>query len=92
MKKLIFIRKGNVITETVFDNLITAHTIQNNIDLHFKSSRYNFSKNYYTSVFLEIIEPNVFYDDELTQKILQDELNKISHTEGLITENERIIY
>jgi len=90
-KQLIVLRKGNVISEIVFDNLITTKTILPNIRVHFKNTRYQFFENYFTSIFLEILEPNVFYDDELTQKALLDELNKISYTEGLVTENERII-
>jgi len=90
-KQLVAIRKGNVITEVVFDKLVTTNTLQNEVKTYFKRTNYKFLENYFTSVFLEVIEPNVFYDDELTQKIVQDELNKISYTEGLVTENERII-
>ena len=90
-KQLIVLRKGNVISEIVFDNLIVSNSIQPNIKAYFKNTKYEFLENYFTSIFLETLEPNVFYDDELTQKALQDELNKISYTEGLVTENERII-
>ena len=45
---------------------------------------------YFKSIFLEVLEPNVFYDDEWTNKVIEDEINKISYTEGLISENERI--
>ncbi len=90
-KQLVSIRKGNIITEVVFDKLSISDNLQNDIEKHFKNTNYRFLENYFTSVFLEVLEPNVFYDDELTEKIVQDELNKISYTEGLITENERII-
>ncbi len=90
-KQLVALRKGNVINEVVFDKLITNATLPDKISAHFKNSRYRFLENYFTSIFLEVLEPNVFYDDELTQKVVQDELNKISYTEGLVTENERII-
>ncbi len=90
-KQLIVLRKGNVISEIVFDNLVVSNNIQPNIKAYFKNTKYEFLENYFTSIFLETLEPNVFYDDELTQKALEDELNKISYTEGLVTENERII-
>jgi len=90
-KQLITIRKGNVITEVIFDKLLVYNNLHNNIKNYFRNTNYKFLENYFTSVFLEVLEPNVFYDDELTQKVVQDELNKISYTEGLITENERII-
>ncbi len=90
-KQLVNLRKGNIITEVIFDKLFTANDLRNDIETHFRNSNYKFLENYFTSVFLEVLEPNVFYDDKLTQKIVKDELNKISYTESLITENERII-
>jgi len=90
-KQLVAIKKGNEITEVVFDKLLIANDIKEIIKTHFKNSNYKFLENYYTSVFLEVLEPNVFYDDEWTKKVIEDEFNKISYTEGLIAENERII-
>jgi putative nucleotidyltransferase with HDIG domain len=90
-KQLVAIRKGNIITEVVFDKLFTANNLQNDIKTRFKNSNYRILENYFTSVFLEVLEPNVFYDDKLTQKVVRDELNKISYTESFIAENERII-
>ena len=90
-KQLVAVKKGNEITEVVFDKLMITNDIKENIKTHFKNSNYKFLENYYTSVFLEVLEPNVFYDDEWTKKVIEDEFNKISYTEGLIAENERII-
>ncbi len=90
-KQFVAIRKGNIITEVVFDKLSTANDLQSDIKKYFRNTNYKFLEKYFTNVFLEVLEPNVFFDDTLTQKIVQDELNKISYTEGLITENERII-
>ena len=90
-KQIITLRKGNTISEIVFDKLITANNLQASIKDHFKNSSYRFLENYFITVFLDVLEPNVYYDEELTQKLLEEEFNKISYTEGLITENERII-
>ncbi|MGB5362782.1 MAG: HDIG domain-containing metalloprotein [Aureibaculum sp.] len=90
-KQIITLRKGNTISEIVFDKLITANNLQASIKDHFKNSSYGFLENYFITVFLDVLEPNVYYDEELTQKLLEEEFNKISYTEGLITENERII-
>jgi len=90
-KQLVSIIKGNEITDVTFDKLLTTNDLKDRITSHYKNSNYKFLANYFTSIFLEVLEPNVFYDDEWTNKALQDELNKISYTEGLISENERII-
>ncbi|WP_124980764.1 HD family phosphohydrolase [Nonlabens xiamenensis] len=41
--------------------------------------------------FVEILEPNVSYDEELTDAAIRDELNKILPTRGLVRRNARII-
>lgn len=90
-KQLVSVIKGNEITDVIFDQLLTTNDLKENITSHFKNSNYKFLENYFTSVFLEVLEPNVFYDNVWTIKAVEDELNKISYTEGLISENERII-
>jgi len=90
-KQLISIKKGNEIVDIVFDNLLINDDLNEIIESHFKNSNYQFLANYFKSIFLEVLEPNVFYDDEWTNKVIEDEINKISYTEGLISENERII-
>jgi len=90
-KQLVSIKKGNEIIDIVFDNLLVNDDLNEVIASHFKNSNYLFLENYFKSIFLEVLVPNVFYDDEWTNKVIEDEINKISYTEGLITENERII-
>ena len=90
-KQLVSLKKGNVVTEVVFDNFVTASTLEDSIKKYFSGSRYSFLQNYALSILTDILEPNVYYDESLTQKVLQDELAKISYTEGMVTQNERII-
>ncbi|MDY7396624.1 HDIG domain-containing protein [Aureibaculum sp. 2210JD6-5] len=90
-KQLVALRKGNTISDIVFDHFLTSNEVDTLIKNHFNRSRYESLEAYLTPVVLKILEPNIFYDEELTDKILQDQLNKISYTEGLVTENERII-
>lgn len=90
-KQIVSLREGNEITDVVFDNFVTTTQLSALARTYFNKSRYNFLQNFFTSLYLDVMEPNVSYDEELTEKILEEELNKISYTEGLITENERII-
>ena len=39
----------------------------------------------------KFIEPNLFYDKETSEKVLDEELNKISLTRGIVHQGERII-
>lgn len=45
----------------------------------------------FQELFFEIVEPNVFFDAELTERALSDELSKISHTRGTVDEGKLII-
>jgi cyclic-di-AMP phosphodiesterase PgpH len=42
-------------------------------------------------LFFDIVSPNVYYDDDLTQKALTEELSKISHTRGTVDEGKLIV-
>ena len=45
----------------------------------------------YQSLFFNLVKPNVTYDNDLSQKVLEDELSKISLTRGTIDEGKLII-
>jgi len=43
------------------------------------------------SLFFEVIEPNLSYNDELTQKVMQEELDRISRTRGKVEKETLIV-
>ena len=90
-KQLIALRKGNTISDLVFDRFLTSSEVNKYLENNINDSRYKSLSNFLIPLLKQALEPNIFFDEELTDKILQDELNKISYTEGLVTENERII-
>ncbi|RPD97926.1 HDIG domain-containing protein [Aureibaculum marinum] len=90
-KQLVALRKGNVISDVVFDNFFTSKEKAQFINDYIEKSKYKTLDTYLTPLLVQYLEPNIFFDEELTDKILQDQLNKISLTEGLVREKERII-
>ena len=90
-KQIVALRKGNTISEMVFDNFLDASNKNKLVKNYFVGSNYKLLEGYLTPLLMQVLKPNIFYDEELTEKILQDELNKLSYTEGLVTANERII-
>jgi len=90
-KQIVALRKGNIITDVVFDKFISTNTIDKVLDQKFDNSRYKSLKSHLTKILVNSLKPNVFYDHKLTEKIINEELSNISQTEGLISENERII-
>ena len=61
------------------------------IQKHFEKSRFKVLEQEFTTLFFEILEPNIEYDEELTQKDVDEEIKGITVNKGLVTENERII-
>lgn len=90
---LITVRKGNEAKDVLSDNLFTTDILVPELQKYFANSqkRYQILEEKFTTLIFEIIEPNIFYDEEFTQKIVDEEIKNISVTVGLISENERII-
>ncbi len=90
---LITVRKGNDAKDVLSDNLFTTDILVPELQKYFANSqkRYRLLEDKFTTLIFEIIEPNVFYDEEFTQKIIEEEIKNMSVTVGLISENERII-
>ena len=88
---LISLRIGNEVKDVLSDNLFTTEMLAPSIQKHFKGSKYQPLEEKFTKLFFDILEPNVFYDEELTNKFVDEEINSIPVTKGLITENERVI-
>ncbi|MGB5264423.1 MAG: HDIG domain-containing metalloprotein [Lutimonas sp.] len=89
--QLITLRLGNEASDILSDNLFTTDDLVSSIQQYFSKSNYEALENNFTSLFFEILEPNVFYDEELTNRALEEELKNRSFTKGFVAENERII-
>jgi len=88
---LITLRIGNEAKDILSDNLFSTEMLVPRIQQYISKSRYTRLENNFTTLFFEILEPNIFYDDELTQRVIDEEVKSITVTKGLVTENERII-
>ena len=88
---LITLRIGNEAKDILSDNLFTTEMLVPRLHQYISKSKYQKLENNFTTLFFEILEPNTFYDEELTQKVIDEEIKSIAVTKGLVTENERII-
>ena len=88
---LITLRIGNEAKDILSDNLFTTALLVPTLQQYFKNSKYRDLEDKFTTLFFEILEPNIFYDEELTRKIIDEEIKNITITKGLVSENERII-
>jgi putative nucleotidyltransferase with HDIG domain len=77
--------------KTVFSNLISQDEITQIIEKAISEQNLKNFKTGFVSLFFDLIEPNLIYDKSFTDKVLQDELNKISYTRGSIAKETLII-
>ena len=72
---LITLRIGNEAKDVLSDNLFTTEMLVPSLQKYFANSRYKELEDNFTTLIFEILEPNVFYDEELTQKVIDEEIH-----------------
>jgi putative nucleotidyltransferase with HDIG domain len=88
---IIILRKGTEAEDILSDNLFTTEMLVPALQKYFAKSRYEKLEQKFTTLFFEILEPNIFYDEEFTKKVIDIEIEGITINKGLVTENERLI-
>ena len=88
---VITLRRGNEAEDIASDKLFTTEMLVPELQSYFDNTRYKPLEQRFTTLFFEILEPNIFYDEELTQRVIDEEIKSLSVNKGLVTENERII-
>ncbi|MEE9349454.1 MAG: HDIG domain-containing metalloprotein [Flavobacteriaceae bacterium] len=87
--KIITIRKGNKAIDVLSNKLLTKSQIALKIEDEFKI--YPLLLPEFKALFNEILKPNVFFDENLTVKALNEKLDNILATEGKISKGDLII-
>jgi putative nucleotidyltransferase with HDIG domain len=88
--KLIYIKKGNLVSENVYGNLRTRKELKTELRTALESNELQD----FDELLFEIIgriEANIAYNEAFTKKELEKKLDEISYTEGLVKEGEKII-
>ncbi|MGC1206283.1 MAG: HDIG domain-containing metalloprotein [Flavobacteriaceae bacterium] len=90
--KTVALLDGRVETQrTIFSNLIEQDDVVSIIDKVLNSNNLNKYKTDFVSLFFDIIEPNLVYDKSFTDKVLEEEINKISYARGNIEKETLIV-
>ena len=88
---LITLRKGTTINEVQANRLFKASQILAFINSKVGVHPITQTENAILNIVYDAVKPNVTFDESFTEKVLQENLGKISYTKGLVTEKERII-
>jgi len=89
-KQLITIVKGNEAEEIYSDKILTDHNIHVVIDAFFVNNNFEYATEI-KALYLDILQSNVVFNENYTQKALEEKLQKISFTKGKVSVNELII-
>ena len=87
----IYLRRGNEIEETSIENLNTTDEISALINRRLVNGPYVQAANRFKELFYDVVQPNVTYDEKLTNKELNAELSKIAPTKGVVNKGSRIV-
>lgn len=90
--KIITLRSGNKTQDILPYKLFKSSQILEFINSKIGTPPYTQEQNGILNIIYEELKPNVSFDENFTLKVLQENLNKISYTEGLVSEKERIIF
>lgn len=89
--ELVSIRKKNVVKDIPFKNLHTSNEVLKNITENLSTQFTPYKRNQIFNILSEIIKPNVNFDADFTEKVIENELSKISYTKGKVSLGELII-
>ena len=87
----IYLRRGNEIEETSIENLNTTDEITALINRKLVNGPYVQAVNRFKELFFDVVQPNVTYDEKLTNKELNAEMSKIAPTKGVVNKGSRIV-
>ncbi len=91
-RRLVETLSGNVKKQnTTYGNLVEQEEVKSIIEKKFINAGLEEYTNSFTSLFFDIVEPNVSYNKSLTDKVINDELGKISYTRGSVEKGTLII-
>ncbi len=89
--QLVYLRKGNEASEIPFRRIFRQSEIRGFLDNNISETNMQDTEDDLLEVFFNLIDPNVSFDAELTQRELESKFNDISYTRGSIEQGSRII-
>ncbi|MUP45780.1 HDIG domain-containing protein [Gramella sp. BOM4] len=89
--QLVYLLKGNEATEVAYRRILKQGEVRKFLSDEISNAGFNSFKTELLEVFFNSIEPNVSFNNNLTQKELESKLNNISYTRGIIEQGSRII-
>ncbi|MDG2151978.1 MAG: phosphohydrolase, partial [Polaribacter sp.] len=89
--EIVAIRKGNEVEDVLFKSFLTSKEVLELINKSLVTAQNLYGKKRMLDLLSEIIKPNVSFDVQYSQKVLENEIKNISYTKGKIVSGKLII-
>lgn len=89
--EIIALKNENEVEDIVFSTLFKSEDVSTIIKSRLGDQPYNIAQSINLTILSEIIRPNVSYDYEFTQKVIEEAIQEISPTKGKVSEGQLII-
>tara|TARA_B110001454_G_scaffold218835_1_gene248170 strand:+ start:624 stop:2687 length:2064 start_codon:yes stop_codon:yes gene_type:complete len=89
--EIVAIRKGNEVEDFVFKNLVTPKDVLDIIRVNFEKEETFYGKKIMFDLLSEVLKPNVFFDNDYTIKVIDNEIKNISYTKDRVKAGKLII-
>ena len=89
--EIIALKKENEVEDILFKSLLNSKEVLALINNNIGDKPLSYNQKLLLNILASIIKPNVSYDKEFTEKIIQNDIDHISYTKGKVSEGELII-
>ena len=89
--ELITLKKGNVVKDVPFKSLYNGNEVLNIIAKNVENYFNDYQRKQIFKMLSDVIKPNITYDSAFTEKVIDNEIKKISYTKGKVSSGELII-
>jgi len=88
---LIALKIDNAVQDVIYNNLLDSKGVFEFIKNSLGDQPYSYSQNINLTILSEVIKPNVSYDNEFTQKVIDESVSEMSLSKGKVSVGELII-
>jgi len=89
--QIIALKKENAVQDVLFKNLLVSKDVLEIINTNLGSEPFVYGQKLVLNVLAGVVKPNVSFDQDLTDRIIENEISNISYTKGKVASDELII-
>lgn len=88
---IVYLKKGNLVQEVPEQKILSMNEVLNLIDEEIKVNGLDFYQTELIDFFEDFLSPNVYYNTTENKALLEQEIAKISLTQGMVSKGDKII-